>query len=815
MTESHKSVFKKRFHAVVGAVLVLGIYATGFINCLINSKYSGNFNFLNIIKAFFCCKTTLVIYPAIVAIIGGIGVAIINKSWKDGLLDDKMGRRFRYSEKISPYGDAHVMEPHEYVDVAQIRKLEDCKGVIVGQLTEDGEECIDFNPKRINSHMFISAMSGSGKTYGFVKPYIFQAQKRRHSLVMTDPKGELYTDTAGYLMDNGYKVRRLDFKNLEKSDGWDCLKTLHGKDMRTKVQIFSNAVISNINPKDSDSIFAKGSESLLQALILRVLLGHDFPESEKNIRSVYNLLQNPGGYEFLATMFDKNSLTEEEMPCLPPYLVYSQGSENLRSNIATHLANGLQLFQDDLLCNVLSTDDIDLTLPGKEPCAYYCVFPDDHDTYKFVISLFFTMFFIELIDYADSQPNLKLPVGVDFLLDEFPSIGIIPDWAKKMSTIRSRGISAVMITQDFTQLKQNYRDTWPTILNNCGALITLGINEMETADWISKRIGETSIEVESTSETNVAGQRRKDLVKKDSIGVGKRSLFTASEIFEIGQDNNLVIIAGRNPIMSKKTPFTIFPDAEKLRPIKKDELINIQDKADRKVLRDCEDEYDHNYWATHSLKPSGDPSDLSDALYTEPNESPIAMITAIIKEDMSALIRFIKRRILHREDVQMPVEDDTEEGEKPVALPTETAEKGAFESFYEDYKTKVGAASFMEESDFELDNDFSIDESTGEVLFSDQDNSDMLFGDRPGQNLFDELDTSDDSFPKEEAEEIADEKPAPDTQKADTASQMPKFKSAKKKSDVSNYAQKSSDEGQSQSSGFFTPPTKKAKNNIA
>ena len=95
MTESHKSVFKKRFHAVVGVVLVLGIYATGFINCLINSKYSGNFNFLNIIKAFFSCKTTLVIYPVIVAIIGGIGVAIINKSWKDGLLDDKMGRRFR------------------------------------------------------------------------------------------------------------------------------------------------------------------------------------------------------------------------------------------------------------------------------------------------------------------------------------------------------------------------------------------------------------------------------------------------------------------------------------------------------------------------------------------------------------------------------------------------------------------------------------------------------------------------------------------------------------------------------------------------
>ena len=161
------------------------------------------------------------------------------------------------------------MEPYEYVDVAQIRRLEDCKGIIVGRLSEDDtSECVDFNPQRINSHMYVVAMSGSGKTYGFVKPYIFQSVKRRHSLVMTDPKGELYHDMAGYLQDNGYIVRRLDFKNLEKSDGWDCLRSLRGKGMRTKVQIFSNAAISNISPNDH-SIFSTGSDSLLQALHYR------------------------------------------------------------------------------------------------------------------------------------------------------------------------------------------------------------------------------------------------------------------------------------------------------------------------------------------------------------------------------------------------------------------------------------------------------------------------------------------------------------------------------------------------------------------
>ena len=748
MTESYLSLFKKRFHLIMIADFLFSIYGTGFIDCFLNPKYHGNTSFINAITAFFTTSQSILLFPMLFLLIDGIAIYIYHKSWKEGLLDDKMGRNFRYSSKISPYGGAHVMEPYEYVDIAQIRKLEDCKGIIVGQLTEDGEECVDFNAKRINTHMYVTATSGSGKTFGFVKPYIFQSAKRRHSLIMTDPKGELYADTAGFLMDNGYHVRRLDFKNMEISDGWDCLKLLRGKNMRTKVQIFTNAVISNISPNDN-SIFAKGSDSLLQALILRVLLGHDFPEKSKNIKSVYQMLQNPAGYEFLDKMFDKNSLTEEELPCLPPYLAYKQGSENLSANIATHLANGLQLFQDELLCDVLSTDDIDLVLPGKEPCAYYCVFPDDHDTYRFIISLFFTMFFIELVDFADDQRNRKLPIPVDFLLDEFPSIGIIPDWAKKMSTVRSREISCVMITQDFTQLKQNYRETWPTILNNCGALVTLGINEMETAEWISKRIGEASIEVESSQESEVAG-RRKKLFTKQSIGVGKRSLFTPSEIFEIGQDNNLVVIAGRNPIYSKKTPYTIFKEADKLREIQKDEIISIEDKEGKKLFRECENEYIRQFWATHDIKPKGDPSDLSDAMYTEPSQDPFTMVIAVIKEDALAVWRFF-RKLIRKSEPQ-----DAEAAAEPVApterddssLSNETAEAGAFDLFYNRYKERFSAASLLHTetgapaafADFELDDEpdadfddlpsdtdksealidpanYAVDEETGEVVF--------------------------------------------------------------------------------------------------
>ncbi len=817
MTDSFKSIFKKRVHIALVFVVLVSLYLTGFIDTIIDPKFNRNIGFGSAVLAIFQTTYSLYIFPIAFLLIAGLAIFLLHKSWKDGLLDDKMGRAFKYSQKISPYGDAHAMEPHEYKDVAQIRKLEDCKGIIVGQLTENGEECIDFNAKRINTHMYVVAMSGSGKTFGFVKPYIFQSVKRRHSLVVTDPKGELFQDTAGFLQDNGYHVRRLDFKNLDKSDGWDCLKLLRGENMRTKVQIFSNAAISNINPNDN-SIFAKGSDSLLQALILRVLLGHDFSDKEKNIKSVYQMLQNPAGYEFLDQMFDKNSLTEDELPCLPPFLAYKQGSANLSANIATHLANGLQLFQDELLCDVLSTDDIDLILPGEEPCAYFCVFPDDHDTYRFIISLFFTMFFIELVDHADAQPGLRLPVPVDFLLDEFPSIGIIPDWAKKMSTIRSRGISAVMITQDFTQLKQNYRDTWATILNNCGALITLGINEMETADWISKRIGETSIEVESTSQTKVAGQKRTDLVKKDSIGVGKRALFTSSEIFEIGQDNNLVVIAGRNPIFSKKTPYTIFPQAKLLRSVVKDSLIDINDRDAKRVFRECENNYIKQYWSTHNPKPVGDPWDLSDALYTEEGQDPVSMVMDVLKEDFHSI-----KSVFKKKDRSVPIVPASEEkeGSAEKQLTNALAEKGAFLEYYNACKDSF-AATVAEEDPVGIDiPDFVIDDETGDVKFvaGSSDDSFDIFRTAQDHDLEIEEDTDVAQKPGGKAAEPDDEfieEPVAFQPENDPPAKKPRFNTsptppAKKNTPVFDFKD-DMDVSQSSSKGFTRPPSfKKSK----
>ena len=115
---------------------------------------------------------------------------------------------------------------------------------------------------------------------------------------------------------------------------------------------------------------------------------------------------------------------------------------------------------------VTSNTDIDLTLPAKQKCAYFVITSDmDGGTYDFLSSLFYTFLFIKLIRYADSRPSGKCDVDVFLLLDEFANIGSIPDFNKKISTARSRGVAIIPVIQNIAQLKNRYpQDTWQEIV---------------------------------------------------------------------------------------------------------------------------------------------------------------------------------------------------------------------------------------------------------------------------------------------------------------------------------------------------------------
>ena len=497
-------------------------------------------------------------------------------------------REFKYSTG-GTYGTAQRLQtPQDISEVARVEDAAHAIGTIFGQLDLSGDKIIDwdqFNKKNHrNKHVCVFGASSSGKTHCYVKPFCIQAVRRGESVVITDPKGELYEDTSAYFRENGYVVRRLDLKNLNLSDGWDLLAEVRGDPDRAA--ILADVMWSNLGARDG-SVFDKGPATLLKAMLLRVGLDDKYAaQGTQNIATVYGMVQNKDGEQYLEKQFSEENLDAKTRVSSKAYMAFKQGSDNLRGSILTNLSAKMEVFQSDLVCKVLSTPDIDTTLPGKVKCAYFCMLPDMYSTYNFIGALFFSFLFLDLVDYADSQPDRRCKVPVNFLLDEFANIGSIPDFDKKLATVRSRALFINIILQDLPQLKNRYPQTYSSILSNCATLLCIGCNDHETAQYLSTRAGEATIQVRTEQH---GGQDSIFVKNKYSTGEGKRSIYTIDELERFPMDKCLIVWQAMNAIEAYKFPYDTHPDAKRMHKTEVKDYPSIEDEEGRRKLREEEE----------------------------------------------------------------------------------------------------------------------------------------------------------------------------------------------------------------------------------
>lgn len=479
-------------------------------------------------------------------------------------------RNFTYSES-GVYGTAGVLHQTEMEDVALIQTVNEARGTILGQLDRDGKQVINqLERSRYNKHVSVMGASQSGKSFCYAIPFVLQAVKRRESIIITDPKGELYRTTAELCRKHGYVVKRFDLNNMLYSDGWDCAKELLSGDMELRAQIFAHTAIMNADIGEND-IYVKAGEALLKAVLLRVMLGNDYNSSDaqnrntvrgpKTFAEAYKFLQK--GREALAAEFDQETLLKAgALAARGPYTTFETTSANLGGNIIATVIAGLQLLQNRIVQDITSTDDIDLTLPGKRPCVYYVLMSDQHSTFDMLGGLFFSFAFLDLVEFANSQPGSVLPCPVNFLLDEFANYFQIPDFDKKVATVRSRAINISIICQDLPQLQKKYPETWASILSNCATHLCIGFNDLETEEYYSKRSGEATVKVKT--EQHEAVDPFFAVGYRHSSGDGRRAVYTTDELARMDKDKCLVVFQGHSCFQAYKFTYPQHPFADEL-----------------------------------------------------------------------------------------------------------------------------------------------------------------------------------------------------------------------------------------------------------
>lgn len=482
------------------------------------------------------------------------------------------------------HGTSGWMNKKEMEEVLVRGPLEELEETLFGKL-ETGEYVSLKDLRGMNKNIMIYGSPGTGKSRGFVMPFAMQAVKRGESLIMVDPKAEFYEMYSEFFRENGYTVAAYNLLDLFASDGWNCVAET-ANDLNL-VQNVAEIVIRNTSSEsEKEDFWAKAEKNLLMALLHYVgtmtYPGTNklLPIEERSLGTIYKILSSSSVQELDAKF---RSLPPDH-PALPPYGIFRQAHKQIWGNIIIGLGNRLNVFQNKLVDDITKHHEIDLTLPGKEKCAYFCIISDQDSSLEFLSSMFFSLLFVKLFDFARSQPNRRLPVCVNVLMDEFCNISLL-DSKKIFSVARSRNINIQAAIQSVAQISNRYpKNEWQEIIGDCDYQLFLGCNDMMTAEHISDQCGEITVRVNNAMVpmtplfSPVLHTTKPYTHSKTSTG---RPLMMPDEVRRLAKDQGILLIRGSKPLKLFKITPEEHPFFDKLKPCKAIDHIPNWKKAEK------------------------------------------------------------------------------------------------------------------------------------------------------------------------------------------------------------------------------------------
>ena len=419
----------------------------------------------------------------------------------------------------------------------QYTVLNSKKGII---LAENNYLPVD---KRGNVNVLVVGGSGSGKSASYSIPNAYQLLG---SYVFTDPKGELYDRTAGYLKSKGYEIKVLNLVKPQYSDGYNPLMHISSE---IDVDVIANTIVKGQKTGDggSDPFWDDSAEMLLKALIYYLMATR--PEEEQNLASCAELVRaanTNGGSNLLTELISK---LPYDHPARMNYKSIEIAPEKTYSSILSTLQSKLGKFDSKEIAELTSTDTIDFEEIGNKKTAVYVISSDTHTAYDFLLTIFFSQMIQQLYNYADDNGG-ELKVPTYFILDEFANIGKIPDFDKKISTSRSRKISFSVILQNLDQLEAVYEKSYETIIGNCDTHVFLGSNSYKTVEYFSKALGEKTIERDSISINRDRQYFKTGQSTSDQVMA--RALMTPDELRRMDNDLCIIFEKGIKPVKANK-----------------------------------------------------------------------------------------------------------------------------------------------------------------------------------------------------------------------------------------------------------------------
>ena len=346
-------------------------------------------------------------------------------------------------------------------------------------------------------HNLIIGSTASGKTESIVQPMVKTLAKAGESMIITDPKGEIYERNASELKEKGYNIILLNFRNPQNGNCWNPITlpySLYKEGNIDKATELLDDLAKNIlydeSSKGQDPFWENTSADYFVGLCLALF--EDAKEEEINLNTI-NLMTTVGEDKIGGTTYMKEYFSDKDQAS-PAYINVAStlmAPADTKGSILSVFKQKIKLFSSkENLSEMLSHSDFDMKDIGRKKTAVFIIIHDEKKTYHPLATIFVKQCYETLIDVA-YQNGGKLPYKTNFILDEFANMPPLKDADAMVTAARSRLIRFTFIIQNFAQLTEVYgKEKGDTIKGNCGNWIYLISSELSALEEISKMCGE-------------------------------------------------------------------------------------------------------------------------------------------------------------------------------------------------------------------------------------------------------------------------------------------------------------------------------------
>ncbi|MDB2104829.1 MULTISPECIES: VirD4-like conjugal transfer protein, CD1115 family [Clostridium] len=560
-------------------------------------------------------------YPLLYLLAYGVMILVLGKvifnfkaSFKDIKEGQKGNSRFTTMEEIKEqYKCVNEVETSEE---RELGGYEGKGGVIIAR--DKDKVFIDDSPT--NNLIIGTTRSGKGELFVFPSIDLYSRAEKKASLVVNDPKAELYGASKEILEARGYRVEVLNLILPMNSMSYNPLQLVidaYEKNDYSTAQSLCKTLTHMLyyKPDVKDPFWPNSAMSLVNALILAVI-EECFNEDKVIKERIDNLncekeklIEKEGQaekYDKLINEIDSGilELEEERVKVKSKITLYTvanmlselgsktdiKGNNELdkyfaklpaksvakmqyaTSNFSKGEARGsifsvamseLNIFTMDEIAKLTSKNSINLKDIGfksedNRPVALFMTIPDFDKSNHVIASIFVRQLYYVLAKEATFNIPAKCDREVIFLLDEFGSMPAIEGMDSIITVCLGRNIKFNLVIQAISQLKKLYGDDYKTILGNCSNKFYIFTNEVETAEEFSKLLGDKTIVTYSRSGEIL------DTTKHQTESVDGRKLLTTDELMHL-KEGEIAIVRGtkRRDIKGNKIrPFPIFNTEE-------------------------------------------------------------------------------------------------------------------------------------------------------------------------------------------------------------------------------------------------------------